>query len=349
MERALYDSAGGYYTRSRNPVSKSGDYLTSNAISPVFAFALARLVDDFVKHSGDELCAIVDIGCGDGQLIQRIAEQTDRRYRDHCVFFGIDRSLERIDEAMREDGFAQYRETLDGVPFDIPVLILSNELFDAFPVARLVQRGKELHELWVTPVGEGLDWTELPAPDAYAGYFADRRIALDDGQFADVSLDWSGHYSLLAEKLERGLIVTFDYGCAQEQLFNPRFRRYGTAAAYSQHRFNRDLLANPGGQDLTAQINFTDLWTAGERNGMSTLAFERQARFLLSLGILEHPVFKPSEASGGGTLESTIAGTEERQAAQRLVLPDGIGDELRVLVQSKGYPRAGWRFLERPF
>src|SRR5205823_4981646 len=114
----------------------------------------------------------------------------------------------------------------------------------------------------------------------------------------------------------------FDYGFPQESLFRSRLRRYGTAAAYAGQRVSRDLLANPGRQDLTAHINFTDLIRAGERAGFSTLFFDRQAKFLLALGITEHDLFKPIEKVTASSLEAGAELLDRRDAARRLVLPD---------------------------
>src|SRR5206468_49507 len=106
--------------------------------------------------------------------------------------------------------------------------LFSNELFDALPFARLVRRGHDLHE----------------APEVYDRYFASHGIELEDGQFADVSLDWGGLYREIASFSEHALIISFDYGYRARQLFHPRVRRFGTAAAYSPHRVTPDLLPN---------------------------------------------------------------------------------------------------------
>jgi SAM-dependent MidA family methyltransferase len=167
---------------------------------------------------------------------------------------------------------------------------------------------------------------------------ASRGIELADGQFADVSLQWEALYGELCRFVERGLIVTLDYGYPEDQLFRSRMRRYGTAAAYRGHRVSRDLLADPGEQDLTAHVNFTDLQREGERQGFTTLAFTRQAQFLLSLGITRHELFTPVQELEAASVELM----EARDEARRLVLPDGIGEEIRVLLQAKGLP-IQWR------
>ena len=338
---ALYHPRFGYYTRGENRVGKGGDYVTAPTLSPVFSYALGNLVRQFVSRSEAGVCSIVDIGCGDGSLIEGLA----REFVDAPAgvrFFGIDRSLSRV-QSTRER--VVYATSLDEIPRDGAHLILSNELYDALPFARLVQRTR-LHELLVTEREGALDWSEREAPSEYASYFAERDIALEEGQFADVSLEWETFHTSVARFVSRGLIVTLDYGFPAAKLFHPRARRFGTAAAYAGHRVSRDLLANPGEQDLTAHINFTDLERAGAQEGAVTLFFDRLAKFLLSQRITDHELFRPVH-------ERTIEGLEEamelmnaREEARRLVLPDGIGEEMRVLVQAKGIGTDGWSFQQ---
>lgn len=349
MELALYDPEKGYYSGAKNPVGAAGDFITSPRISPVFGYALARLAGEFVDRAGDGLAAIVDIGCGDGKLIHSIAENLPPELASRSVLYGVDRSLDRVPSALGTGGEIRFVESLDELPEDLPTLILSNELFDALPWARLVQRTEGLSELWVRGDDEGLDWFEKPAPSEYAVYFEERGVELEIGQFADVSLEWAALYRSLCDRIRKGLIVTIDYGFAQKQLFDLRIRRFGTAAAFTGHQVHRDLLARPGEQDLTAHINFSDLQLVGERAGLATLLFERQAKFLLALGITDHPLFAPLESVEGGSVREALDREAKRQAARRLVLPEGIGEEMRVLVQSRGMGEGGWGFQRKMF
>ena len=134
----------------------------------------------------------------------------------------------------------------------------------------------------------------------------------------------------------RGLIVTLDYGFPAQKLFHPRARRFGTAAAYSGSASIAICSRIPGEQDLTAHINFTDLERAGERHGAKTLFFDRLAKFLLSIGITEHELFTPVHEMEIASAEEGIELIEAREEARRLILPDGMGEDLRVLVQGKG-------------
>jgi SAM-dependent MidA family methyltransferase len=340
VEIALYHPQFGYYATAAARVGKEGDYVTSSTLSPVFAYAIGRLLEQFLTRAGVGSSSIVDIGSRDGTFIGDLAAQTRS---EGAHFYGVDRSLEAVRPRERVGFFT----TLDAVPKGEAQLVISNELFDALPFARLVQRGEHLHELWVRQGGEGLDWSEHDAPLNYEDYFDARKIELDDGQFADVSLEWEAYYADIARWVTRGLIVTFDYGYPEEQLFHSRVRRFGTAAAYGRQRVTRDLLANAGEQDLTAHINFTDLQRAGEAAGFSTLFFDRQAKFLLALGITEHELFKPVLDEEVASAAEGVARLDARDDARRLILPDGIGHDIRVLVQAKGMGEREWDF-QRP-
>jgi len=341
MELALYHPEFGYYGRGLNPVGKEGDYVTAPSLSPAFSFAITRLVREFLRRCEGELSTIADIGCGDGSLIESIARSINDT---EARFFGVDRALGRVFESS-----SHYVRTLDELPKQGAHFLFSNELFDAFPFARLVQRGQHLHELWVSERDGAFDWSEHEAPAAYDDYFASRGIALADGQFADVTTEWELYYEDLAQLVTRGLIVTIDYGFAQEKLFHPRIRRFGTAASYSAQRVTRDLLADPGERDLTAHINFTDLQRAGERHGLRTLFFDSLAKFLLSLGITEHELFRPVHEVAIDGVGEGVELLQAREDARRLVLPDGIGEDLRVLVQAKGMGDETWSFERKLF
>src|ERR1700760_1684572 len=92
VELALYHPEFGYYARAESPAGREGDFITSPLLSPLFSFALGKLVDEFMSRSGDAVSQVVDIGCGDGALIGALSQ---RLGDGSCAFFGVDRNLGR--------------------------------------------------------------------------------------------------------------------------------------------------------------------------------------------------------------------------------------------------------------
>jgi SAM-dependent MidA family methyltransferase len=111
--------------------------------------------------------------------------------------------------------------------------------------------------------------------------------------------------------------VTFDYGGEMKDLLSPH-RVAGTLRAYRHHQVVRDVLANPGDQDLTADVNFAEIKRAGERVGLKTECFASQEEFLAQL--------VPRIADWN---------SERVRQFQTLTHPNHLGRAFKVLVQSR--------------
>jgi SAM-dependent MidA family methyltransferase len=145
--------------------------------------------------------------------------------------------------------------------------------------------------------------------------------ALEPGQVADLAPGWVPLYRELAGRLGRGLLVTCDYGYERDRLLDPRVRRHGTLACYTRQRVHRNPFVLVGEQDLTAHVDLTALRRAGEEAGLTTVALTRQALWLASCGLFA---------------DLAEAGPEARQSAMALLDGEGMGEEIRVLVQARG-------------
>jgi len=118
--------------------------------------------------------------------------------------------------------------------------------------------------------------------------------------------------------------MTFDYGLNAEEFFTPE-RKDGTARGYYRHRQMTDLLARAGQQDITAQVNFTALQTAGEAAGLRTETLTSQEQFLTRVAgqaLADEPAFGEWTA-------------ERKRQFQTLVHPEFFGRAFRVLVQTR--------------
>jgi SAM-dependent MidA family methyltransferase len=329
MEIALYDPEYGYYAR-RAAIGDDGDFVTSPAISPLFARAIARtFAGDAAAFEGEMF--FCEAASGPGTLLhdfRAALADIDPEASARTRLWAIERSAAgraAIAGAGLAERIAADVADLAGASFD--GWVFSNELYDALPVHRVTRAGGRLVELGVdlAPGGASFGWAALPAKPELSDYLARFGVELAEGQIAEINLEAAPLHRSLARLVARGRMVAFDYGHRAPILYHSHARRSGTLAVHSGGRRGGDPLERPGEVDLTAHVNWDDLERAGESEGFVTERRMRQSEFLVAAGLFED--------AGGRLVED--AG-ERRIEALRLVDPEGIGDALSVLLQSKG-------------
>lgn len=315
MAEALYGEEG-YYRGEEPPIGPQGDFVTGSSLSPLFARATARLVRRLDEALGRPV-DILEVGYGAGIHLRHLAAALgdDRQRR----IVAVDRVARPLPDGI------EVMTRVEGLPEGcIEGLIFSYELFDALPVHRLVARADgTLGELWVEEGASGeLQYVDrdLSTPDL-GQLVGDQTLELVPGQIADIAPGWGPLYAQMARRLGRGLLVTCDYGFERQRLLDRRMRHHGTLACYRQQRVHRDALRSIGEQDMTAHVDFTTLIETGRAVGLSTIAFTRQARWLTACGLFDD-------------LQDAEPAT--RLAAMDLLGADGMGEEIRVLVQATG-------------
>ena len=314
MAEALYGDSG-YYRSKALPIGPQGDFITGASISPLFGRATAELIRRLDRELGRP-ADILEVGYGNGfhlcSVLEDLAEVSGRRV---LAVDRVGRPLPLTVEVLGD------LADLDGVRLE--GLIFSYELFDALPIHRLIGRQDgDVGELWVElspdqtfQYVEG-DLSDPLLRDCLGSSAAD----LAPGQIADLAPGWSPMYRQLASLLGAGFLVTCDYGYERHRLLDRRVRPHGTLACHQRQRVHRDALSDLGDQDLTAHVDFTALREVGEEDGLETLAFTRQARWLLACGLFD---------------QIQTADQTARLEAMDLLNPAGMGEEIRVLVQSR--------------
>ncbi|HEX8459069.1 MAG TPA: SAM-dependent methyltransferase [Pyrinomonadaceae bacterium] len=344
MAAALYDEREGYYRRTDRArwgrISNGGDYRTSPERSPLFAATFARHFAALHAELGaPDAWAILETGAGAGDFARVTLETLER---DHPRVFQATRYyIADVSEDARtraRDQLNAFSERVEFCRDDLPRglsfaagVIFSNELIDAFPVHRVVMRGGGLRELCVG-VDEAGDfcWSERePTTPLLAEHFARLGVALAEGHAAEVNLAADEWIARAASTLQRGYVLTVDYGAEAADLYQSDARRDGTLRGFRAHEFVADPLASPGEHDLTTTINWTQIRRAGEAAGLETVSFERQDKFLLRAGLLDELA----------RLTSRLHGEAERLqlslGARELILPGRMSESFQVLVQKK--------------
>ena len=188
-----------------------------------------------------------------------------------------------------------------------------------------------LMEVYVTALdGEFGEMLDEPSTPELADYLKRFGISLFAGQRAEINLAAIGWLEAVAKAVEKGFVLTIDYGYPADELYAP-MRKNGTLLCYYKHTTEESPYTRVGLQDITSHVNFTALMARGEELGLHTVWFGEQYRFLLGTGLMEEML----------ALEKSCASETEliknRLALKKLMLPDGgMGDTFKVLIQAKG-------------
>ncbi|MCC6236637.1 MAG: SAM-dependent methyltransferase [Dehalococcoidia bacterium] len=357
MALALGHPEHGYYARADLRWGRDGDFETSPEVHPVFGYLWARqVVECWERLKRPDPFALVEVGGGSGAFMASMLAWLRERAPEcfaatrPTVLDGHPRRLEeqraalerlglRAEHALLEEWLGR-RELVRGV-------VISNELFDALPVHLLRNDGQNdggrLEEIYVGMREDGalgLESGPLSTP-AIAAHLEALGLGPGEGCTAEVCLAAPALMERVSRRLERGYVLTIDYGYPAAELY-ASWRRNGTLLAFRHHSPQPNLLDAPGLTDLTAHVDFTSLASAGARAGLEAAPLTTQARALVALGLGE-----AVEAARARMAEDFGAYAVARRAADTLIEPAGRG-RIRVLAMAGGAPLEGLRCLEGP-
>jgi SAM-dependent MidA family methyltransferase len=78
---------------------------------------------------------------------------------------------------------------------------------------------------------------------------------LEESHRVEMNLRAAEWMRAVAAKLNRGFVLTIDYGDIAKRLYTSD-RSRGTLMAYREHTAGEDFYSSPGETDLTAHVNF---------------------------------------------------------------------------------------------
>ncbi len=336
MREALYHPLHGYY--SKPEATRFADYYTSVDVHPIFGRLLARQFAEMWEQMGrPSRFVLVEVGAGVGRLARHVLEFVRAKCPDFhgaLHYVAVERSplrSEQLGNCLAEFIQSGKCQAALEIPSRISEgCIFSNELLDALAVHRVVQKDGKLLELFVTHDGASFGEQLQPLSTcAITEYFAAQQIALREGQLAEAGLEACDWITEIARRLDRGFVLTIDYGHEAADLFDAQHMA-GTALAYRGHSANEEFYAAPGDQDLTAHVNFTALRQWGERAGLVTAGLTSQTAFLLALG--KGNEFGDLYEDGMSEMDRLRA----RLQLKTLIFPEGMGERFQVLIQQKG-------------
>ncbi len=342
MDVALYYPDLGYYTSGRTVWGGDGDYITNLDLSNVFSTMLARQLREMWETLGTpEVFDLVEVGAGRGELTRAVVKAV----KQGCpVFFkALNVALvEKNKAAVIKDETGEFNfpvfETISQVVKEngrpVSGCIFSHELLDAMPFHRVVKRQGRVYEIFTALDSDGnggvlTDMEGEPSSKELATYFEYVGVELKEGQVAEVQLAALAWVRGAGELIERGFLMTFDYGHPAPRLFAAGMR--GTLLCHRRHTLNEAPYEHIGRQDITCHVDFTGVKNAGLERELLPTGFTTQRLFLLGLDVVTELVDLSDDERAADAENIT-----HNQGIKELIMPGGIGDTMKVFIQHKG-------------
>lgn len=262
MTYALHHPLHGYYAQKIFTVGRGGDFTTTAEISPALAKAIA---DWLMRHLRATNCRhVIELGPGSGALAAAVRKQLPWywRWRTQWHLVESSASLRALQQQHPPLWRARWHDTVEDAlaSCEGAACLYSNEFFDAFPVRLFQREAEQWQEVFVNErLSECFELPQsLPESSTWSRSWPQaQRVEVHDSVrrwMQTLSLHW-----------KRGAMLTIDYGATIEGLYQRQ--PAGSLRAYrAQERLvGEAIYQNVGRQDLTADVNFTDLmeWSKG--------------------------------------------------------------------------------------
>jgi NADH dehydrogenase [ubiquinone] 1 alpha subcomplex assembly factor 7 len=310
MAIALGDPEHGYYMR-RDPLGR--DFITAPEVSQIFGELIGLFfVQAWDDRGRPETFQMVELGPGRGTLMadmMRVAAKVRPRFVEAAQITLVETSPAlRAKQADALKGLAvNWVSRFDDVPADGPLFLIANEFFDALPIHQFVKGERGWHERMVTSDGETLrfaltpDGIPLPViPDSV------RNAPM--GSIVEVNPGAKEITCSIANRIADagGVALIIDYG-------HERTAVGDTLQAMAKNAFV-DALAEPGGADLTAHVDFGALAAVAREAGAHVRGPALHGDFLAALGIRARADrLKRDNPSDAGDIDTAVARLTDSQ------------------------------------
>lgn len=331
MDLALYSPDFGYYSGSRLPIGRRGDFITAPELTPLFGQTLANACLPLLTTLRAPI--MLEFGAGSGRLCVDLLShlETQKALPDIYYILEVSACLKQRQSHLIQTEIPHLAERVHWLTQwpekSFSGILLANEVLDAMPVHRIVTTDKGLYESYVQLSSEGsLQECFKPCTDPrLIAYVSTHLPHLPVPYSSEVNLFLDGWLKACNELLDTGMVLLLDYGFPRHEYYHPD-RDQGTLMCHTQHKTHADVLSNPGKQDITAHVDFTHVAEAGLAAGFEVAAYTNQASFLLAHGLLS-------------LLESLPQSPERSKATQAvkyLTHPSEMGELFKVMALTKG-------------
>lgn len=335
MHMALYEPGLGYYVAGQQRFGAGGDFVTAPELGNLFAQCLANQVGQILARLQEQGTAgdVVEFGAGSGRLAVSLLTELAALNRLPSRYRIVEPSpdLRARQRALLEEslpGYLERVEWMDSVAENaLSGVVIANEVLDAMPVELIsVDEEKGVLQGCVALQGDVFTWTAKPADGPLAVQV--QQLDLPAGYTSEINTTLPGWVAMLADWLEKGVVLLIDYGFPRHEYYHPQ-RSGGTLMCHYRHHSHTDPLRLVGIQDITAHVDFTAVAEAADAAGFEVQGFTNQAGFLFGNGL--------PQRLAGLIEEDQASQAKINHEVQMLTSPAEMGELFKVMALGKKY------------
>jgi SAM-dependent MidA family methyltransferase len=315
MDAALYDPEGGFYATGGQAGRRGGHFLTSPEVGPLFGAVLARALDRWWDELGRPAAfTVVDAGAGPGTLARAVLAAEPAVLQAGALRYVLS---ERSSAQRAAHAGLPVESTSNRWEHRWPSafvgVVVANELLDNLPFRLAVFDGRWLEAFVdLAPDGRLVEvlrpFDEVPACLPPVGAHGSRAPVQDDA---------AAWVASAVGAVARGRVVVLDYARTTAEMAARPWREW--LRTYRRHERGGHYLAEPGSQDITADVALDQLPRPS--------AVTTQADFLRHHGLdgLVEEGRRRWQAGAAAPDLAALAGRSRIQEAEALTDPAGLG------------------------
>lgn len=339
MDLALYHTHYGYYSSGKVRIGKDGDFYTSPCVHSAFGEVIANFISKSFEALNENNFSVLEIGAGKGYLALDVLDSlqlNNTSLYDSIKYSLIELNPKHLKEARKllkkHKSKINWYKDLKEIKKKIKGVIVSNEVFDSLPFHRLKVVKKKLQEIFITLDNEGITETIKDITNkSLIKYFDKYNVELEENQEIEVNLHAEKLFLEINRILEKGLILTIDYGSLADEIYRTE-RMKGTYKCFFKHSIGNNPYINIGKQDITASVDFGNLLYIGNKVGIQKIKYTTQGQFLVDWGIIEIIERYSKNYKEDKQRRKNIL------AIKNLFMPDLMGNKFKALIQCKNAP-----------
>lgn len=322
MTLALSHPGHGYYMK-KDPLGRTGDFITAPEISQMFGEMIAVWFTDIWLQSGKPAAVnLAELGPGRGTLaadiLRTLATWPDLKNAVTAHLVEISPALQAKQKETLQGQRVVWHDSIDSLPNGF-CLIVANEFFDALPIHQFEKRNGRWQEKCIgyDEKEASLHFVLQPPNIELERFMPEAFLNAPEGSVFEISPASLTVADVLSRRIaaQGGAAIFFDYGHARPGLGD-------TLQAVSHHSY-ADPLKRVGQCDITAHVDFATLGVVASQHA-HVHGPVTQGAFLADLGIAARAEKLCSQAS-----------TERRAgitaAMHRLIAPQGMGELFKVM------------------